>query len=484
VIRNGKMANFSEDRYKANMKSSIFNNAPIGFYFPGDPGFPGANCRPNGGLCNATGVYHKLWQFTPRVGFAWDVRGDGRMSVRSSYSMAHDMLSGGFYNNFISSPWAASVTVASPPGGFDNPWQGYPGGNPFPPKPVNANSEFPPFSNYFVVPYDSPQTTRHSWNLSLQRQIATDWLVSASYMGSHSDHLWGAQELNPAIYIPGTCQAGQYGLTAAGPCSTTGNANARRRLPQQYPNIGGTTLSFLSQYQPGGTQTYNGLLLSVQRRAARGVTLGGNYTWSHCYGDDAKASQGGGPGATYVDPNNRDFDRGNCEGDRRQIFNMTAVAQTPGFTNTTLRTIVTGWRLSGIYRYSTGSWLTIASGQDRSLSGVSSQRAQQILGNPYGAKTLTNYLNPAAFALPALGSFGNISPNSIQGPGTWAFDLALSRVFQIRENQKLEARAEAYNVTNSLRRGNPVTNFSNGIFGQINSSLDPRILQFALKYVF
>jgi Carboxypeptidase regulatory-like domain len=484
VIRNGKMANFSEDRYKANMKSSIFNNAPIGFYFPGDPGFPGANCRPNGGLCNATGVYHKLWQFTPRVGFAWDVRGDGRMSVRSSYSMAHDMLSGGFYNNFISSPWAASVTVASPPGGFDNPWQGYPGGNPFPPKPVNANSEFPPFSNYFVVPYDSPQTTRHSWNLSLQRQIATDWLVSASYMGSHSDHLWGAQELNPAIYIPGTCQAGQYGLTAAGPCSTTGNANARRRLTQQYPNIGGTTLSFLSQYQPGGTQTYNGLLLSVQRRAARGVTLGGNYTWSHCYGDDAKASQGGGPGATYVDPNNRDFDRGNCEGDRRQIFNMTAVAQTPGFTNTTLRTIVTGWRLSGIYRYSTGSWLTIASGQDRSLSGVSSQRAQQILGNPYGAKTLTNYLNPAAFALPALGSFGNISPNSIQGPGTWAFDLALSRVFQIRENQKLEARAEAYNVTNSLRRGNPVTNFSNGIFGQINSSLDPRILQFALKYVF
>ena len=83
-----------------------------------------------------------------------------------------------------------------------------------------------------------------------------------------------------------------------------------------------------------------------------------------------------------------------------------------------------------------------------------------------------------------LGSFGNISPNSIQGPNTWAFDVALSRVFQIRENQKLEARAEAYNVTNSLRRGSPITNFSNGIFGQINSSLDPRILQFAVKYVF
>src|SRR4030095_14286585 len=101
----------------------------------------------------------------------------------------------------------------------------------------------------------------------------------------------GAQDLSRASDGPVTGQAGQYGLTAAGPCSTTGNANARRRLTQQYPNIGGTTLSFLSQYQPGGTQTYDGLLLSVQRRAARGVTLGGNYTWSHCYGDDAKASQ-------------------------------------------------------------------------------------------------------------------------------------------------------------------------------------------------
>jgi hypothetical protein len=484
VLRNGKMANFSEERYKANLKSTVFNNAPVGFYFPGDPGFPGVDCRPNGGLCNVQGVYKKWWEFTPRVGLAWDINGDGRTSIRSSYSLAHDMLSGGFFNNFISSPWAASVTVASPPGGFDNPWGGYPGGNPFPPKPVNANSEFPPFSNYFVVPYDSPYTTRHSWNLSLQRQIATDWLVSASYMGSRAVHLWGAQELNPAIYVPGNCAAGQYGLTAPGPCSTTGNANSRRRLATQYPNIGGTTLSFLSQYQPGGTQTYNGLLMSVQRRAASGVTIGGNYTWSHCYGDDAKASQGGGPGSTYLDPNNRNFDRGNCEGDRRHIFNMTAVAQTPSFSNSTLRVLATGWRLSGIYRRSSGSWLSITSGQDRSLGGVSSQRAQQVLGNPYGSKTLTNYLNPAAFALPALGTLGNMSPNNIQGPGTWAFDLAMSRVFKITENQKLEARAEAYNVTNSLRRGNPVTNFSSGIFGQINSSLDPRILQFAIKYVF
>jgi hypothetical protein len=494
LVRNGKMANFSEDRYKANVKTKVFNNAPIGFYFPGDPNFPGTSCRPNGGLCNATGINSKWWVFTPRVGFAWDPKGDGRMSIRSSYAIGHDLTSAGFYNNFISPPWGASVTVSSPPGGFDDPWRGYPGGNPFPPKPPDANSDFPPFSNYFVLPFDTPQTTRHTWNLSVQKQISTDWLASASYIGGHATHIWGAQELNPAVYVPGNCQPGQFGLTAAGPCSTTGNENLRRRLPLTYPNISGTTLSFVSQYQAEGNQTYNGLLLSVQRRAARGVTVSSNYTWSHCYGDDAsKESQAGTPGSTYVDPNNRNFDRGNCEGDRRHIFNLTSVAQTPPFANSTLRAVATGWRLSGIYRISSGGWLNITSGQDRSLTGVSNQRAQQILGNPYGNNRLTNFLNPAAFALPALGSYGNMRTNTIQGPHTWAFDLAMVRVFKLRETHNVEARIEAFNVTNSFRPGAgpftstigaPVTNLGSGNFGQINQALDPRLLQFALKYVF
>jgi hypothetical protein len=260
----------------------------------------------------------------------------------------------------------------------------YPGGNPFPPKRVNPDSEFPPFSNYVVAPFEAPVTTRHSWNLSIQRQITGDWLMSASYMGSQTHHLWGAQELNPAEFIPGNCQAGQFGLTAAGPCSNAANANNRRRMAVRYPNTGGTTMGFLSQYQPGGTQSYHGLLFSLQRRAARGVNIGGNYTWSHCNGDDSRASQAGTPGNTYIDPDNRGFDRGNCEGDRRHIFNMTAVAEAPQFANPTLRMVVTGWRLSGIYRKSTGGFLSILSGQNRSLTGVSGQRAQQVLANPYG----------------------------------------------------------------------------------------------------
>jgi hypothetical protein len=187
---------------------------------------------------------------------------------------------------------------------------------------------------------------------------------------------------------------------------------------------------------------------------------------------------------TYTDPNNRRFDRGNCDSDRRQIFNLTAVAQAPAFANATLHKLLTGWRLSGIYRYSTGSFLSVLSGVDRALNGVTNQRAQQILDNPYGDKSLTNFLNPKAFTQPTLGTLGNVGANAIQGPGTWQLDMSLSRIFPLGESRRLEVRAEAYNVTNSLRPMNPNTNITSSTFGQITTALDPRIMQFALKYVF
>ena len=96
----------------------------------------------------------------------------------------------------------------------------------------------------------------------------------------------------------------------------------------------------------------------------------------------------------------------------------------------------------------------------------------------------TQYLNPAAFAQPALGTLGNMGRNILKLPTTWQFDLALSRVFRFRETQSLEFRAEAYNVTNSFRPGVINTNLSSAQFGQIRTALDPRIMQFALKYIF
>jgi hypothetical protein len=246
----------------------------------------------------------------------------------------------------------------------------------------------------------------------------------------------------------------------------------------------GQYYGIVAAIEDGGSANYNGLLVSVQRRAVQGVNVGANYTWSHCLGEEWNA--GGAAGGGYLDPYNRRSDYGNCSSDRRRVFNLTAVADSPQFTNSTLRLLATGWRLSGIYRHSTGSGLSVNTGLDRRLNGdADPQRASQVLSSPYGDRSsIYNYLNPAAFAQPALGTFGNTGRASIAGPSQWHLDIALTRIFQVRESQNLEFRAEAFNLTNSLIPLNPTTNFNANTFGQITSSLDARVMQFALKYTF
>src|SRR5262245_15963265 len=208
-------------------------------------------------------------------------------------------------------------------------------------------------------------------------------------------------------------------------------------------------------FDTGGTGGYNGLLVGVQRRAARGVTMNANYTWSHCISDpggDTLAVSVSGLNS-YTDPNNRHFDRGNCTiaaTDRRHVFNLSAVASTPQFSNPTLRAIGSGWRFSPILKVLSGGYLSITTNLDRALTTVPSQRVNQLLPNPYGDKSVAKYFNPAAFAQPGLGTLGNVGAGSISGPGVWQFDLALSRSFRLRERQSLDFRAEAFNVTNSF----------------------------------
>jgi len=324
----------------------------------------------------------------------------------------------------------------------------------------------------------------HQWNLSVQRQVGSDWLLSASYMGSHTVHSWGTQALNPSVYIPGgpcTLNGVPYN-----PCSSTANTDQRRRLVLENPSVG-QYYGGLLRVDTGGTGSYNGMLLSVQRRAARGVTVSGNYTWSHCITDPQTQIGVISATAGYTNPDSRRFDRGNCTvggTDRRHLFNLSAVAETPRFSNHVLRTVGSGWRLSPIFKVLSGDHLTITTSQDRALNGIGSQRVSLLNSNPFGAKTVGNYLKPTAFASPALGTFGNVGAGSIAGPGTWQFDTALSRTFQIREAQSLEFRAEAFNVTNAFHMQDPVTNFNAGNFGQVTSAYDPRIMQFALKYLF
>jgi hypothetical protein len=478
-FKDGRIYNFSEDRFRAGIKSKVIPQAPAGFYYPGDEGFPGK-----------TGANKQWANMGPRLGLAWDVNGDGRTAVRASYALAYEYTPLTFHidTTGFAAPFGNEVDIPST--SLDNPYATYPGGNPFPyVKPTypftNVNVFFPQSSSFTSIPYDTKNMYAQSWNLSLQRELPGSIVASATYTGLQMTHVWTLQALNPAVYFPqASCVLNGVTYT---PCSSTANTNQRRRFSLDRPQDG-QYIAYLDKLDDGGTQSYHGLILNLDRRAASGITVGGNYTWSHCYGDQTDSSgDGPNPGQGYTNPLNRDADRGNCVSDRRHVFNMTTVALTPQFSNRTLKIIASDWRVSGIYRWSSGQPLNITSGIDQALNGVQSQRPNQILADPYKDKSgrpLTNFLNPAAFVQPALGTLGNVGRNSVAGPSTWQLDAALSRVFQVRESQRLEFRAEAFNLTNSFRANNPNSAFNNNTFGQIRTARDPRVMQFALKYVF
>jgi hypothetical protein len=112
-------------------------------------------------------------------------------------------------------------------------------------------------------------------------------------------------------------------------------------------------------------------------------------------------------------------------------------------------------------------------------------RVNQVSDDVYGAKSLSAYLNRAAFAQPALGTFGNYERNSIKGPAFWTIDLALSRLVSFGAAQSVELRLEAFNLLNHFNWGNPGTNLNAGTFGRIQTQQgSPRIMQFGIKYGF
>jgi hypothetical protein len=113
------------------------------------------------------------------------------------------------------------------------------------------------------------------------------------------------------------------------------------------------------------------------------------------------------------------------------------------------------------------------------------QRVDQVSDDVYGQKTVTSYLNPAAFAQPAPGTLGNYVRNSIKGPGFWTVDMALSRNVSVGGTRSMEFRVETFNLFNTFNLGNPVANFNSGSFGRITSMTGaPRIMQFGIKYGF
>jgi hypothetical protein len=296
-------------------------------------------------------------------------------------------------------------------------------------------------------------------------------------------------------------------------CAT--NATYRRVLNRLNPAGAGPVVAGLGtyfgptmQWNAGGNQHYNGLLLSAQRRLSRGVSLAANWTWSHCVGQllgfNTKADQ------TITDPHNI-FEVGNCDSDRRHIVNITAVAEMPKLSNRVLNLVASGWKLSGIYRFTSGTPLMIQTGTDQELSTINHQQPDLVdPHNVYSGHSGPGafYLNKSAFAPQALGTVGNLGWNSLVGPAYWDIDMALSREFRITERQRVELRADAFNLPNTFvpiavpstglagstaatgtqfgapPSGPPFASLNNAQFGQILAAWPTRKIQFALKYTF
>jgi hypothetical protein len=466
----GVQGHFDKAAFDQGLHSTVYRNAPAGLLFPGlgDPGFHSKAYSQDA-----------LLHFAPRLGFAFDPIGDGKMTVRAAYGVLFDMSH--LYNFSgvgVGSPYGNIITLDSPPGGFEDPWQGYPGGNPFPLVP-SPDVKFPTQTAYVSYRKDMKAPYVHQWNLSLQKQFGTDWLVSANYVGSSTIHVYGLLQVNPPIFMPGaSCVIAGKTYT---PCSSTANENQRRILYLENPDQG-QYYGAVAEIDDGGTNHYDALMLSLQRRATRGLTVQTNYTWGHCSGDILYPVGGD---TTGIYPGRRRDERRNCPGDQRQNLSMSTVYAMPQFSNRTAQMLGGNWQLSGIVRLMTGDYMQVSSGFDTALTGtLNAMRADQVLPNPYlPNKSVNGWLNPAAFARPANGQWGN-SSNDIQGPGAIQIDMGITRTFRLLENQTLQFRAEAFNAPNHLNPGDPILAINNQNFGKIQTARDPRILQLALKYVF
>jgi hypothetical protein len=461
-------AHFYESAFIAGKMSTQFVNAPPGMFFPGDPGIPSSY------------TYSKLAAFQPRIGVVWDPTGTGRQVIRAGYGLFFDTIPTAYFEDQTQgAPWGSTVDLNAPAGGLTNPWQGQPGGNPFPlPYPPGKNAVFPPGSSYYDYPLNARPMYVNEWDLSYQLQLTSNWLFAANYVGNKSTHIWTGEDINPALTSPSICAA-----APGGSCSPANDS--QRRLLYLINPVTGSALSDIYHLDDGANGEYQALFLKLQHRFSQHYTVMGNYTWSHCIDEGDFQGDMGGP---YTqNPFNRNAERGNCGFDIRQIFNLTFIAQTPKFSDRWVNRFAGGWQLSPIVAYHTGTWFypLDPSGLDNSFSAVGLDRPN-VSGNPYVKSTTGSlqWLNPSAFSLSAPGTFGNAGRCALEAPGYFDVDAALVRYFNVTERHRVELRFEFFNLMNHVNFQAPDPVIEDPTFGQILSDVSPRILQFALKYTF
>jgi outer membrane receptor protein involved in Fe transport len=445
---NGKLAVWSPGQ-----QSKRYANAPLGVLYVGDPGVPDS-------------AIPRTWRnLAPRLGFAWDVMGDGKTSVRGGYGVFYD------YPNSISTnsqadqaPFGTVITTfGSINNSFTDPYAGTT--NPFPGSlnpPTNAI--FPQFSTQFVYAGDFRNPYVQSWNLTVERQLVAGFVLRTSYAGSKGTRLAAPRELNPAVYAPG---------------ATTATTNQRR--PYQ-PAMGSAPL-----LESVGNSTFHALQMTIERRYQKGLTVLANFQFSKAIDDSSANKQNGN---VRTNPFNQRFDKGPADFYRKYVFNLSGLYELPIHPAKPLtRALIGGWNLNAIASLNTGAPFTVTSGVDNALTGAGGQRAD-LVGDPYFSgdrnhqAIISQYLNTTAFAANAINTYGTLGRNTFIGPGFANLDLGVVKDFAPQERFKAQLRFEMFNSLNHANFSNPAASRTSGTFMQITSASDPRILQLALRFGF
>jgi hypothetical protein len=445
--------------YVQGQESTRYPDAPPGLVYPGDAGIP-------------SGFVPTSYRVSPRTGFAWDVRGDGRTALRGGYGL------------FSSSEPAISIAIAQEvppyfpsisfpdPYSFVDPWG--PNRTSIFPYVRNDQGEgiFPdqPFS-LEVIGLDWRPGYMHQFNFSYQRQLGNDLVVSAGYVGSRGRNLTTLREHNLAAFIPDA--------------STPQNVEDRRP-DQNFTNVILTT--------SGSWSDYDSLQVTAMKRYTNNYTVQLIYTLGRTFDDGGV----GEAGSSVQDPANPRADNARANNDRRHVLRINGMYEIPRFESfpPVVRDVLGGWRLAGILSYLSGTPFNVTSGVDRALQGCGGCAAQRpdLNGDPElpGDRSLeekiAKYFNTdtvTLWTLPALGLYGNAPRNVLRGPGYFNTDLSLSKLFRLTpDGGRVEFRIEAFNLFDTVNLGSPNGNRNSVNFGRITSAGSPRVLQLALRLDF
>ncbi len=424
----------------------------------------------------------------PRVGFAYNMRGDGRTVVRGGFGLYYDRTSvGSVEQNAFANPLVNSrATIDNPP--LSDPAAGVPRTT-IPVITLNSTGD----------PYKVPRTAQYS--LSLQRELFKNGVLEVAYVGTSGDHLLHQVNINQPL--PGA----QAAITAALRASGTLGSDARVSINAARPFLG---YAAITDRRTEAESNYNSLQVTFNKRMSQGIGYGVVYTWSknmtNASFDRADTPQ---------DPLNLDAERSPSQTDRTHVFTAHLVYELPFFRKASglTRTLFGGFQLTGVYTAQSGTPLsitqTIASATPNGSLfafsdplGTGSTLRPNLIGNPQGTGSLTQWFNTAAFA-PAFFAYGTAGRGLVRGPGINNFDLAVFKNFRFSERINLQFRTELFNVLNHPQYLNPGTSATfnvdpsapagsfptrylqtNTTFGVITGTRDPRTIQFGLKLNF